>query len=129
MNRRSYGYLVRALNEFASVMAQCGSKDAPPSDSGTSSNPNGRPIEGILVYGAAARPESRLRRSRTISFVIFEKSSNDNVQSWKKRPHKPRFFLMFAGVLLARFFFSLRDPFRNSKPREWDVDPTAPNRC
>jgi hypothetical protein len=27
MNRRSYGYLVRALNELASVVAQCGSKD------------------------------------------------------------------------------------------------------
>ncbi len=27
MNRRSYGYLVRALNEFASLAAQCRSKD------------------------------------------------------------------------------------------------------
>jgi hypothetical protein len=27
MNRRSYGYLVRALNEFASLAARCGSKD------------------------------------------------------------------------------------------------------
>lgn len=27
MNRRSYGYLVRALNEFASLVARCGSKD------------------------------------------------------------------------------------------------------
>ena len=28
MNRRSYGYLVRALNEFASLTARCGLKDA-----------------------------------------------------------------------------------------------------
>lgn len=27
MNRRSYGYLVRALNEFASLTARCGLKD------------------------------------------------------------------------------------------------------
>jgi hypothetical protein len=27
MNRRSYGYLVRALNELASLVARCGSKD------------------------------------------------------------------------------------------------------
>ena len=47
MNRRSYGYLVRALNEFASLVARCGSKDLQPPGSGKSSNPNGRPIEEI----------------------------------------------------------------------------------
>ena len=29
MNRRPYGYLVRALNEFASLTARCGFKDFP----------------------------------------------------------------------------------------------------
>ena len=73
MNRRSYGYLVKALNEFASLTARCGLKDVhrlipakvPIRIDGYRANP---------VYGGAARDfgmanrhQDRRRRRRIAS--------------------------------------------------------------
>ena len=58
MNRRSYGYLVRALNEFASLTARCGLKDAH------------RPIPAkvpIRIDGYRGNPGIRCRRSARIT--------------------------------------------------------------
>ena len=57
MNRRSYGYLVRALNELASLVARCGSKDRhhPVAQKFQS---EWTAYRGNPVHSADARPES-----------------------------------------------------------------------
>jgi hypothetical protein len=55
MNRRSYSYLVRALNDFASLTARCGLKEAPDPVSARVPIPR----------DAVSRESRRLRRSVT----------------------------------------------------------------
>jgi len=76
MNRRSYGYLVRALNEFASLTARCGFKDA------HHPVPAKVPIRIDGLSRKLCRHSVRITRhvSHNEQLCHLRKNSNDNLQ-------------------------------------------------
>ena len=81
MNRRPYGYLVRALNELALLTGRCGfKKDV--HDAGKSSSPNQRPDEEIPLPALGPNSASRdpepsvLSGLRKISMTIRNRGNN-----------------------------------------------------
>jgi hypothetical protein len=82
---------------------------APPSGSGKSSNPNGRPTEEIPCGLGTLGPNNASREAERAAFALSKKISMTTRNAKKQEPYERRFFSLFAGVLLARFFFSLRN--------------------
>jgi hypothetical protein len=82
---------------------------APPSGSGKSFNPNGRPTEEIPCGVRTLGPNHASREAERAAFALSKKISMTTRNAKKQEPYERRFFSLFAGVLLARFFFSLRN--------------------
>jgi hypothetical protein len=97
---------------------------SPPSGFGKSSNPNGRPIEEIPCILPTLGPNHASRDAERAAFALSKKIPMRCAMLKKQEPYEPRFFWLFAGVLLAPPFFSLRKS--NFEVRQQRVDPTVP---
>ena len=79
MNRRSYGYLVSALNELASLVARCGSKDLHgPVAAKVPIRMDGLSRKSRAFCRRSARLTRRVKQNEKLSHC--RKNTNDNVQ-------------------------------------------------